>query len=270
METSGEFRRRFKAMGHEAASCDMLPADDGELVWHHQGDVFKTLDVLRRHGWWPDMAIFHPTCTFHTVSAAWAFNDPDYARYPGVGYHQRVKPGTLTGVARRAARQTAEGDVERIKRLPIKVKIMENPKGTIPTRTTLGKPVDILQPYEFGDDASKGTCIWAFDECGERLPAFALPRDPAKFVKPRMICTPCGGRNDYEAAFGHGCIHCGAEAGRLLPRWSNQTDKNQNKLTPSDDRWKERSRTYPGIADAATAHWLGILKNPVYKLFRCV
>ena len=262
METSGELRRRFQAQGHHVISCDILPSEDetdASLMvaigsgGHIRGDVFETLDRLRELGWWPDLAVFHPTCTYHTLSAAWAFNDPDYERYPGVGYHQKVKPGTLTGAARREAREMAEADVERIKRLPIKVKVIENPKGTIPTRTSLGKPVDVVQPYEFGDDASKGTCLWVFDEDGQPLPEMTIPRDPAKFVKPRLVCKECEGRNDYDAAFGHGCVHCGAEAGKLLPRWANQTDKNQNRLTPSDDRWKERSRTFPGIADAIAA-----------------
>lgn len=116
METSGELRRRFEAQGHCVLSCDILPAEDGcgydpvEMTGHYVGDVFDTLEKLRWARLWPDLAIFHPTCTYLTISAAWAFNDPDYGRYPGVGYHQRVKPDTLTGggakgCARTRARQ---------------------------------------------------------------------------------------------------------------------------------------------------------------------
>lgn len=258
METSGAMRRRFVDLGCDAISCDTLPAEDGDTSRHIQGDVFEELSRLISSGWLPDLAIFHPTCTYHTVSAAWAFNDPDFEKYPGVGYHQRVRPGTLTGAARRVARAAAEEDVERIKALPIACKVIENPRGTISTRTSLGKPIDIVQPYEFGDDASKGTCLWAFDAHGEPMGEMQLPRDPAKFIAPRLVCTPCKGRNEYGAT---ACAHCGAPAARLLPRWSNQTDSNQNKLTPSDDRWKECSRTYPGIADAATKHWLSVIKS---------
>lgn len=236
METSGEFRRRFAAQGHDVISCDILPAEDAPTIGIHiQGDVFETLDKLTRDGWMPDFGMFHPTCTYHTVSAAWAFNDPDFTRYPGVGYHQRVKPETLTGAARRKAREEAEADVERIKALPF-VKVIENPGGTIPTRTSLGRPVDIVQPNEFGDDASKATCLWAFDAEGNPMPSMALPRDPAKRVAGRMVEWPRG-------------------SGKMVERWANQTDSGQNNLTPGADRWKDRSRTYPGIADAGAAHW---------------
>src|SRR5262245_1633604 len=108
METSGALRRRLTAMGHDVISCDTLPAEDGAKAGRHiMGDVFDTLADLRQQGWWPDGAIFHPTCTYLTISAEWAYKDPDYDRYPGVGYHQRVKEDTLVGAARRAAREDA-------------------------------------------------------------------------------------------------------------------------------------------------------------------
>lgn len=112
METSGVLRRRLQAAGHFAISADFLPAEDGsqfpegERGGHIQDDVFAVLDYLRRRGLWPDAAIFHPDCTNLTNSAAWAYADPDFDRYPGIGYHQRVQPGTLTGGARRAAKRS--------------------------------------------------------------------------------------------------------------------------------------------------------------------
>lgn len=110
METSGQLRRRLSALGHDVISCDILPAQDAHINIgngrHIVGDVFEVLEKLWMLGWWPDVAIFHPTCTFLTISAAWAFNDPDFIKYPGVGYHQKVKPGTLTGQARRDARES--------------------------------------------------------------------------------------------------------------------------------------------------------------------
>lgn len=237
METSGELRRRFQALGHETYSCDTLPAEDGgeDMAYrdglpmgrHLVGDVFETLDNLWANDLWPDLAIFHPTCTYLTISAAWAFNDPDFDRYPGVGYHQRVKPGTLTGAARRAAQYQALGDIRQIMALPIERKVIENPIGAI--SKAIRKPTQIIQPYEFGDDASKGTCLWMLGKDGDERRDMRLPLDPAKRVPGRMV------------------------AGR--ERWANQCDNGQNRLAPSDDRWKERSRTYPGIADAMAAHW---------------
>lgn len=231
METSGALRRRFIAQGHEVISCDTLPAEDGPTPNHMIGDVFVTLERLRvDYDWVPDLGIFHPTCTFHTLAAAWAFNDPDYARYPGVGYHQKVQAGTLTGAARRQARKEAEADCERIKALKIKRKVVENPKGTLPTRTSYGKPHQIVQPYQFGDDASKGTCLWFFDQDGNPLPGMVLPIDPAKYVPPTLRAN-----------------------GKSY--WGNQTDTGQNNATPGELRWKERSRTFDGIADAGAEHW---------------
>lgn len=221
METSGALRQRFAARGHDAVSCDILPAED-DGAGHIVGDVFKTIDRLINRGWTPDVGIFHPTCTYLTNSAAWAFNDPDYDRYPGVGYHQRVKPGTLVGAERRAARDAALNDVRRIMALPIACKVIENPIGAI--SNAIRPPSQIVQPYEFGDDASKATCLWFVDERGNELPGMRLAIDPAKRVAGRIV----NGRE----------------------RWSNQTDSGQNRLSPGDDRWKDRSRTFPGIAEA--------------------
>lgn len=222
METSGQLRRRFEAAGHQVISCDLLPSVDNAPN-HSVADVFEMLDILMSIGWIPDAGVFHPDCTFHTLSAAWAFADPDHVRYPGVGYHQRVQPGTLVGAERRAAREKAEADFERIRLMPFR-KVIENPKGTIPTR--LGhKPADIVQPNQFGDDASKATCLWCFDQHGQPVP-FTLTRtvQVAPTLRPN---------------------------GKL--RWANQSDNGQNRLGPSDDRWSERSRTYDGIADAIVA-----------------
>lgn len=233
METSGELRRRFAAMGHDVVSIDTLPAED-DGAGHIVGDVFDTLDRLWGAGWWPDLAIFHPTCTYLTGAAEWAFSDPDFVRYPGVGYHQRVKPGTLTGEARRQAREVALNDVRRILALRIARKVIENPVGAI--SRAIMKPTQIVQPYQFGDDASKATCLWLLDQDGNHLPQ--IPVDPAKRVAGRMV----NGRE----------------------RWANQTDTGQNRLSPGADRWKDRSRTFPGIADAIAAH----LGNPTLDQMR--
>jgi hypothetical protein len=230
MESSGTTRRQFASLGHTAISCDLLRADDG-AIWppnhyssgHIAGDVFATVEWLNANNWRPDLAIFHPTCTLHTVSAAWAFNDPDYERYPHIGYHQKIGPDTLVGKARREARELAEKDLERIRLLPF-LKAVENPRGTISTRLkTWGKPCDVLQPYEFGDNASKATCIWVFNAQGEKVP-FTFLRDPKARIAGRFV-------NGVE-------------------RWDNQTDTGQNRLGPSEERWKDRSKTYPGIASA--------------------
>ncbi|MDK4730528.1 hypothetical protein [Rhizobium phaseoli] len=231
METSGALRQRFQALGHDVISCDLLPAEDNG-AGHIQGDVFQVLDDLWPC-WWPDLAVFHPTCTYLTNSAAWAFGDGPY--------HQNVKPGTLVGAARRAARDAALNDVRKIIHLPIRRKVIENPIGAI--GTAVAKPHQIIQPYQFGDDASKATCLWFFDKHAAPALELRLPIDPAKRVAGRIV----NGRE----------------------RWSNQTDSGQNRLSPGEDRWKERSRTYSGIADTMAFHFsrVSVLTNDNEGIF---
>lgn len=221
MESSGVSRREFSRLGHDVISCDLLAQDDEPGIGRHiQGDVFETLNALKASGWWPDFALFHPTCTFLTFSAEWAYKDPDFTRYPGVGYHQRVKPGTLTGNWRRMARESALQDMRRIADLPIEGIVVENPKGAYDAHSP---GFQIVQPYQFGDDASKETHLHLIGV--EPLP---IP-DRSLWVPPRLV----DGK----------------------PRWANQTDSGQNRLSPGADRWKERSATYPGLARAWAEHW---------------
>jgi hypothetical protein len=99
---------------------------------------------------------------------------------------------------------------------------IENPVGRI--SLVLGRASQIIQPHDYCEDASKRTCLWL-----RGLPLL----QPTGFVKPRLV----------------------EQNGKLYPRWSNQTDSGQNKLPPSADRWKQRSRTYPGIAAAMADQW---------------
>ena len=210
-EESGAVRRAFAAQGHYARSCDLLPAADGSPD-HIQGDVLTVLD----RGF--DLAIFHPVCTYLTNAAAWALCDPDYDRWPGVGYHQRVKPGTLTGAARRAAKREALDFVDALARAKIERICMENPVGAMAGH--LGWPFQTVQPWQFGDDASKATGLSL-----KNLPPLVATGN----VPPRMVDG--------------------------MPRWSNQTDSGQNRLSPGPNRARDRSRTFPGLAAAMAEQW---------------
>lgn len=214
-------RAAFEAHGHDVWTCDLLPARDNSPK-HLQGDIWQ---VALYQKW--DFAVLHPMCTYLTCSAAWAFNDPDYAKYPGVGYHQRIKPGTLVGEARREARRESLENFRRLLALPFPVAI-ENP-GTSFVSKAIRPPSQIVQPFQFGDDASKATGFWL----SEGVPLLRETR----YVAPRMVCD------------------CGAEEGIARPRWANQTDSGQNRLSPGENRWLERSQTYPGIAAAMGAQW---------------
>lgn len=101
---------------------------------------------------------------------------------------------------------------------PIKQIALENPVSVISSR--IRKPDQIIAPYEFGHDASKKTCLWL-----KNLPQLKA----TEIIEPRII----NGKK----------------------RWGNQTDSGQNKLTPSADRWKLRSKTYEGIAEAMATQW---------------
>lgn len=234
METSGRFRRAFQALGHETYSCDLLPSEDrGEemafspdglpLGRHLVGDIFDCLDNLWSNDLWPELAIFHPDCTYLTISAAWAFKDGPY--------HMKIKPEILTGRARRGARDKQLEHVRRLMHLPIRRKVIENPIGAI--SSAIRKPTQIVQPYQFGDDASKGTCLWYLDKDANPARDLIIPVNPAQYVQPRLI--------EYR--------------GKIVKRWANQAPCGAPHKPPALDRWKDRSRTFPGIANAGAAHW---------------
>lgn len=211
-EFSGTVRDAFQDRypDHWVQSVDLLPSlKPGK---HHQGDIFE---FLRFDPHW-DLMIAHPPCTYLTISAEWAYGDGPY--------HQRVKPETLVGIKRRIAREEAISFVEQLWSVPIPRIAIENPIGCLSTKSILGKPTgtrgQVIQPHQFGEDASKATCLWL-----KNLP----PLVATQSVAPRMI----NGK----------------------PRWGNQTDSGQNRLSPKSDRWAERSLTYPGIADAMAVQW---------------
>jgi hypothetical protein len=196
-EFSGTVRQAFRLRGHEAYSADLLPAADGS-PYHLQGDV---RDVLR--GRW-DLMIAHPPCTYLSVS--------------GIHWNSR-RPG------RAEETEKALVFVRELLQAPIPRIAVENPVSVISSR--IRKPDQIIQPYEFGEDASKRTCLWLKN----------LPRlRPTAYVEPRVV--------------------------NGLPRWGNQTDSGQNKLGPSSERWALRSATYQGIANAMADQWGGLDDSP--------
>lgn len=209
-EYSGRVRDAFIAKGHDAVSCDLLASE--ATGPHYQGNV---LDIVH-DGW--DLMIAHPPCTYLTIAAEWAYNDTQ---------KKKIKPGTLIGEARRAAREEAIAFVLTLANAPIERIAIENPIGVLSSRWR--EPDQFIQPYEYGDDASKKTCLWLKN----------LPRlFPTVLVPPRLALSADG--RSYSL------------------RWGNQTDSGQNKEPPSDDRWKIRSTTWQGWADAMASQWGGL------------
>jgi len=186
-ESSGIVRDAFLALGHDAISCDLLPTERPGP--HYQGDV---RDLFGERY---DLAPMFPTCTY-LCSSGLHWN------------HRRPERAQKTEEAVAFVLEVWEG-------IKAPKKVLENPIGCLSTRWR--KPSQIIHPWQYGEDASKATCLWL-----EGLP----------LLVPTNILP--GGRQ---------------------ARRANQTASGQNRLAPSADRWRERSRTYPGIAQAFAAQW---------------
>jgi len=231
-EYSGRVRDAFSALGHDAWSCDILPTESPGQ--HYIGDV---RDIL--YDDW-DLMIAHPPCTYLTGAAEWAFDDVPMIK----GKPRNIKPGTLIGEERRKAREEALEFVDLLWAAPIEKVCIENPVGVIPKfRPEMPKP-QYIQQWWFGEDASKKTGLWL-----RGLPELR-PTDP---VEPRYVCN-CGNVFEYDLGK-YGCPNCCGDCGAAKQRWGNQTDSGQNKLPPSEDRWKIRSTTPIGIATAMADQW---------------
>jgi site-specific DNA-cytosine methylase len=183
-EYSGRVRDAFRALGHDAWSCDLLPSETPSLH-HYERPIQEVLELKR--GW--DLLIAHPPCTHLAVSGARYFKkkQADGSQLAALGF----------------VRFLMEADVPRI--------CIENPISIISSR--IRKPDQIIQPWQFGHGETKATCLWL-----KNLP----PLKPTNVVE-----------------------------GREQRVW---------RMPPSPDRWKERSRTYEGIAAAMAAQW-GALSN---------
>lgn len=183
-EFSGTVRSAFRARGHDAWSCDLLPADDGS-PFHIKGDVRHHLD----DGW--DMMIAFPPCTHLAVSGARWFKD------------------------KKKEQEEALDFIRLLLNAPVGKIALENPVGII--SSAIRKPDQIIQPWQFGHPEAKKTCLWL-----KGLPPL---------VPTNILPLPASGR------------------------WENQTPSGQNKLGPSPDRWKLRSLTYKGVAEAMATQW---------------
>lgn len=141
-EFSGIVREAFRARGHDAWSCDLLPTEQPGP--HLQGDVF---DVLDRQ--W-DLMIFHWPCTYLTrAGAGWLFNVP-----------KKPKPDTLFGEARRQAMIESANSFRRLLNAPIPRICGENPRPYRDAVAIMGPYSQVIQPYEFGHPERKATCLW--------------------------------------------------------------------------------------------------------------
>jgi site-specific DNA-cytosine methylase len=176
-EYSATVRDAFRALGHDAWSCDLLPTE-GDPRWHIQGDVAPVL----KDGW--DLMIAHPPCTHLAVSGARWFKDKLAEQAEALDFVQRLLLAPIDQIA------------------------LENPVSIISSR--IRKPDQIIQPWQFGHGETKATCFWL-----KNLP----PLKPTNIVEGR--------------------------------------EAKVHRMPPGPDRWKERSRTYAGVAQAMAEQWGG-------------
>ena len=191
-EFSGIVREAFKAKGHDAWSCDLLPTEiPGQ---HIQGDVLEILN----DGW--DMMIAHPPCTYLCV--------------PGAHYlHTRPERWRQLEVAVDFFMKILNANIPMI--------CVENP---LPHKyAKLPSYSQIIQPWQFGHEVSKRTCLWL-----KNLP----------LLRPTEIKENHGDRyvrTARQIALGYG--------------------KTSNSKWYAGASQKERSRTFPGIANAMAEQW---------------
>lgn len=214
-EESQTVCKAFRALGHEAFSCDLLPCSGGHPEWHYQQDVFEVID---KYSW--DLMIAHPPCTFLSVSGAqWYYHPEDKElpkdqRRPHPKYPTRAKD---RDDAVEFFLKLANANVPRI--------AIENPVGVI--SSLWKKPEQIIQPYHFGDEATKTTCLWLVN-------------------LPLLKHTNVVGKGE-RTVFASGKSH---------PKWyADALAKAKTKA----ERQTLRSKTFQGIADAMAMQWGGIL-----------
>lgn len=188
-EYSGKVREAFRALGHDAWSCDLLPADDGS-VFHYQGSV---LDILN-DGW--DLMIAHPPCTYLCNS--------------GVSWLHRID-------GRWDQMRDGAEFFKALLNAPIPKICIENPIMHKYAKEIIGENyAQLVQPYQFGHPESKATCFWL------------------KGLEPLQ------------------------ETENVKEKWQSLPKKEAQRLhmlPPSKDRWKIRSETYQGIANAMAQQW---------------
>lgn len=212
-ESSQAVCAEFRKLHAHAFSCDIEPCRGGHPEWHIQSDLIEVLS----DGW--DAIIAFPPCTYLCSS----------------GMHW-----TSRGLRDPALTEQALEFVKKIDSADCPCVGFENSVGVLSTR--LRKPDQIIQPWMFGDDASKATCLWL-----RGLP----PLSPTRIVPPAGFYYPAaGGVRVNGFTFGRG------PNSPKKPVWGNQTPSGQNRLGPSDDRARLRAITYPGVAKAMATQWI--------------
>jgi len=198
----------FRKLGFEAYSCDILPCSGGHPEWHYQQDVFEVIDK----GW--DLMIAHPPCTYLSVSGARHLYNKDGS--PNEERYENQRQALLFVYKLMMAK---------IPRIAI-----ENPISVISSK--LRKPDQIVQPYWFGDSASKSTCLWLKD-------------------LPKLVPTNMVDKGEFKE-----WIDSKTGKPKRQAMWYYEA---LQKAKSPEERRSLRSKTFQGIADAMAEQWGAVL-----------
>jgi hypothetical protein len=199
----------FRRLGFEAFSCDILPSTGGHSEWHYQQDVFEVINK----GW--DLMIAHPPCTYLSVSGAKHLYNKDGS--PNEERYNNQRQALLF------VKQLMDANINHI--------AIENPISVISTK--LCKPDQIVQPYWFGDSASKSTCLWL-----KNLPKL----EPTDMVDKGQFKEWIGKNGKT----------------KKQPMWYYEA---LTKAKTTEERRGLRSKTFQGIADAMANQWGNYILN---------
>lgn len=195
----------FRKLGHEAFSCDIQECSGGHPEWHIQGDVLEQLNK----GW--DMMIAFPPCTHLAVSGAAHFEKKrqDGRQQEGIDFFMQMVNAPINRIA------------------------IENPIGIM--SKIYRKPDQVIQPYYFGDEFQKTTCLWL-----KNLPKLFHNSAPNLFNDP---ITHVGKGEFFEWT--------DKKTGKIKrqPKWYADAFMYKKEIG------KERSKTFPGIAKAMAEQW---------------
>jgi hypothetical protein len=230
-EESQRICTEFRKLGFNAFSCDLLPCSGGHPEWHFKEDVLKviknkggTLETGEKKyiiGDW-DLMVAHPPCTFLAVSGAKWFYNPEDKNLPIKERRPHPKFPNRAKDREEGAKFFMALANSKIKRIAI-----ENPVGIMNTRYR--KPDQIVQPWQFGDSASKKTCLWL-----KNLPKLHDTKvvSPGEFIE--------------------------FDSGRKLAKWYSD---GLTKTKTAEERRTWRSKTFPGFAKAVAEQWGSFLEK---------
>ncbi len=197
-EESQSVCKEFRKLGHEAYSCDILPCSGGHPEWHLQQDITPILE----QDW--DMIIAFPPCTHLAVSGA-----PHFAKKIADGRQQQGIDFFML---------FANCKCDKV--------VIENPIGIMSTKWK--KPNQIIQPWQFGDEFQKSTCLWI-----RGLPLL----EPTKIV----------GKGEFKE-----WIDKKSGKKKRQAMWFFEA---LTKSKTPQERSMIRSKTFPGIAEAMAEQW---------------